>query len=273
MTFSVFANLLKPIIGGSDNTVEFTRKLFISIIGENNSTVIEDLSDESFKTYYNGRTSITKIAKKVSPYVDPENFVAYLDTFGDSVSQKICDVFSKSIDDINLQNTNEKIAYYFDEILKTATESKRKNPSKKDESIEIPIEQTSNVFPYLETDKELLNEFTSDYDQIMLNIIGDNYTSFLIDMSLPTQVKELYQTKWEEKSNQFKDVTLKSYIFGLLGILNDISSAFISCNSNTIQIKNKRTKVRNLYVKLHPETYIKTFPYEDFIDDWNDGEL
>ena len=31
-------------------------------------------------------------------------------------------------------------------------------------------------------------------------------------------------------------------------------------------------KLRNLYVKLHPTGYIGIFPYEAFIDDWNDGE-
>ena len=65
MTFSNFANLLKPIIGGSDNTSEFARKLFMAMIGENNSIVIEDLSDESFKAYFNGRTSIIRIAKTI----------------------------------------------------------------------------------------------------------------------------------------------------------------------------------------------------------------
>ena len=100
MAFKDFANSLKPIIGGSSNTVDFTRNLFVIMIGENNSTIIEDLSDESYKAYYNGRTTINNIAKKISPYVDPENFVAYLDQFGDSVSQRICDTFSSKINDI-----------------------------------------------------------------------------------------------------------------------------------------------------------------------------
>ena len=127
MAFKDFANSLKPIIGGSSNTVDFTRNLFVIMIGENNSTIIEDLSDESYKAYYNGRTTINNIAKKISPYVDPENFVAYLDQFGDSVSQRICDTFSSKINDINLQNVNEKVAYYFDEIIKTAASSQRKS--------------------------------------------------------------------------------------------------------------------------------------------------
>ena len=92
-------------------------------------------------------------------------------------------------------------------------------------------------------------------------------------MSIPNKVKELYQTKWAEKSNDFVDSTLKSYIFGLLGTLDELSTNFMSCNSNTALIKNQRLKVRNLYVKLHPETYDKAFPYDILLDDWNDNDF
>ena len=130
MTFSDFANLLNPIISGSNNTITFTRKLFETLIGDENFSIIEDLSDDSFKAYFNGNLSIHKIAKKISPYADPENFIAYLDTFGDSVSQKLLDAFSSSIDDINLQNVNYKVSYYFDEIIKEAAKAKRKSTQK-----------------------------------------------------------------------------------------------------------------------------------------------
>lgn len=120
MTFSNFANILKPIIGGSDNTVEFTRKLFIAMIGEDNFTIIENKSDDSFKAYYNGKQKINGIAREISPVADLENFVYFLDKFGDSVSEKLYDAFSGSIDEINLQNVNYKIASCFDEIIKKA---------------------------------------------------------------------------------------------------------------------------------------------------------
>ena len=100
MTFSNFANLLRPIIGGSDNTIEFTRKLFIAMIGKNNSTVIEDKSNDSFKAYFNGNSTINGIAKEISPVADLENFVAFLEDFGDSVSEKLCEEFSGSLDEI-----------------------------------------------------------------------------------------------------------------------------------------------------------------------------
>lgn len=274
MTFSNFANLLKPIIGGSDNTSEFARKLFMAMIGVENSTIIEDKSDDIFKNYYNGRTSINSIAKTISPYADPENFVAYLDTFGDSVSQKLCEAFSANINDINLQNANEKIAYYFDEIIKNAASMQRKSTHKSantDEPIKLPKEQVTTTFPYKIEDKDLLAEFNLDYDEIMLTLIGNNFASVLIDMSLPAKIKKLYKEKWEKYSSNFVDLTLKSCVYGLLGTLNELSTSFISCNSDTTLIKNQREEIKNFYIKLHPETYDKAYPYDALLDDWNDS--
>ena len=86
-------------------------------------------------------------------------------------------------------------------------------------------------------------------------------------------MKKLYQEKWKEKSNNFVNPNLKSNIYGLLGIFDEISNSFISCNTNTLLIKNQRVEIRNLYVKLHPETYDKSFPYDAIIDDWNNNEF
>jgi len=273
MNFSSFANLLKPIIGGSDNTVEFTRKLFIAMIGENNSTVIEDKSDDSFKAYFNGNSTINGIAKEISPVADLENFVAFLEDFGDSVSEKLCEAFSGSLDEINLQNINYKIACCFDEIIKKAATTQRKSSSTKDEPLNIPTEQVVDAFPYTETDKELLTDFTLDYDEIMLTLIGGDYAKYLIDMSIPNKIKKLYQEKWKEKANNFINPNLKSYIYGLLGIFDEISNSFISCNSSTLLIKNQRNEIRKLYIKLHPETYDTLFPYDALIDDWNNNDF
>ena len=273
MTFSSFAKLLKPIIGGADNTSGFTRKLFIAMIGEDNSIVIENKSDDIFKNYYNGRTSINSIAREISPFADLENFVSFLDEFGDSVSEKICDAFSDNLEETNLQDINYKIAKLFDEIIKEAAATQRKSSSIKDEPLDIPTEQIVDTFPYTETDKELLTDFTSDYDEIILTLIGGNYATHLIDMSIPNKIKKLYQEKWQKKANNFVNPTLKSNIYGLLGIFDEISNSFISCNRNTLLIKNQRIEIRNLYVKLHPETYDKSFPYDAIIDDWNNNEF
>ena len=273
MTFSNFAHLLKPVIGGSDNTVEFTVKLFTAIIGEDNFPIIEDIGNSSFKAYYNGKSSINGIARKISPVADLENFVSFLDDFGDSVSEKLCEDFSGYIDDIDLQNVNYKIAKCFDEIIKKAAATQRKSSSNKDEPINIPVEQTATSFSYTENDNKLLTEFNSDYEEIMLTLIGGDYATYLVDMSIPNQIKKLYQEKWKEKSNDFVNPTLKSDTFGILGVLDELSTNFISCTSDTSLIKNQRIKVRNLYVKLHPEKYDKNIPYDVLLDDWNDSDF
>lgn len=273
MTFSNFAHLLMPIIGGKDNTVEFTIKLFTAIIGEDNFSIIENKGNSSFKAYYNGKSSINGIAREIAPVADLENFVSFLDNFEDSVSEKLCEAFSGYINEIDLQNVNYEIAKCFDEIIKKAAATQRKSPSNKDEPLSIPVEQTATVFSYTENDNKLLTEFNLDYEEIMLTLIGGDYATHLVDMSIPNQIKKLYQEKWKEKSNDFINPTLKSDIFGILGVLDELSTSFISCDSNTSVIKNQRIKIRNLYVKLHPEKYDKNIPYDVLLDDWNDSDF
>ena len=139
--------------------------------------------------------------------------------------------------------------------------------------IEIPEEQPSDEFPYSSEDKLLLQEFTTDYDEIMVVLIGEKYAESLIDMTLPRKIKDLYENKWISKADTFADPSLKSYVFGLLGELNNISNSLLVNGSVTPSLGNARTKIRNLYVKLHPDQFAGAFPYDAFIDDWNDGEF
>ena len=94
----------------------------------------------------------------------------------------------------------------------------------------------------------------------------------LIDRTLPCRIKDLYDNKWISKADTFSDPSLKSYVFGLLSELNNISNSFLVSGSATPFLGNSRTKIRNLYVKLHPNQFAGAFPYDAFIDDWNDGE-
>lgn len=142
----------------------------------------------------------------------------------------------------------------------------------KAKGLAIPEEQPTDEFPYSSEDRLLLQEFTSDYDEIMSTMIGENYATSLIDMTLPSKIKDLYATKWHAKVDSFFDLTLKSYVFGLLGELNKLSESFLFGNCDASFIKNTRSKIRNLYVKLHPDSFAGAFPYDAFIDDWNDGE-
>ncbi len=310
MEFAEFAQKIKPIIGGSYSTKVFTRTLFESIITEEGLLQIEDISENTFKAYYNGQTKITKISQRILPHIDPEQLIAYLENFPEATTQRLCDVFKADIKDIDLYNANEKIAYFFEEILTAAAAQKRKSvsttPSDKlnekiltagqvladtwgktienlvneidnkgtcSSNMKLPEKNPSEEYPYSAEDKMLLQEFTADYDEIMFTLIGENYADSLIDMTLPSKIKNLYSSKWISKADDFFDPTLKSHVFGLLGELNTLSNSFFSNTTQMPSIRSARTKIRNLYVKLHPDLFAGAFPYEAFIDDWDDGEF
>lgn len=313
MEFTEYAQKIKPIIGGSYSTHVFTRTLFESIITEEGLLQIEDISENTFKAYYNGQTKITKISQRILPHIDPEQFIAYLDGFPEATTQRLCDTFESDIEGVDLYNAAEKIAYYFEKILTTAATQKRKSTPKSADktphdileekilasgqavadawgnsvsnlvngldgnsnagttSVQLPEEQPNESL-YSSEDNLLLEEFTADYDEIMVILIGENYAASLIDMTLPCKIKGLYETKWMSKADTFADPSLKSYVFGLLGELNNISNSFLVSGSATPFLGSSRTKIRNLYVKLHPDQFAGTFPYDAFIDDWDDGE-
>ena len=107
----------------------------------------------------------------------------------------------------------------------------------------------------------------------MLALIGENYGASLIDMKLPQKVQDLYNSKWSSKSDAFLDPILKSYVYGLLGELNKLSNSFFTEVPALSLMRDTRAKIRNLYVKLHPDLFSGAFPYDAFIDDWDDGEF
>lgn len=131
----------------------------------------------------------------------------------------------------------------------------------------------TSIHSFASEDTVLLQEFTSDYDEIMLSIIKENYGDSLIDMTLPGRIKNLYQTKWSNKANDFQDPNLKSYAFALLGELNKLENSFSGNGDTSLLLRTTRKKIRNLYIKLHPGNDTASFPYDAFIDDWDDGEF
>ncbi|MFR8687494.1 MAG: hypothetical protein ACLVFY_14655 [Bacteroides fragilis] len=313
MEFTEFASLLKPIIGGAENTHSFVKTLFDVVVTEDGRPFLEDVKESTYKAYFNGKTKITKMAQRINPYLEPDGFAEYLEEFSDTTAQQITDTFSPFIDELYPANMSEKLANFFCNIIRiaAATEKKKGTPksaknadektphdileekiivsgqavanawgeaisnlvSSNAEAFEIPEKCPSEKYPYSSEDKALLQEFTSDYDEIMLELIGENYGASLIDMNLPQKVQDLYSSKWSSKSDAFLDPILKSYVYGLLGELNKLSNSFFNDSLATPFMRDTRTKIRNLYVKLHPDLFAGAFPYDAFIDDWDEGEF
>ncbi|MGN8742016.1 hypothetical protein ACTM83_00775 [Catenibacterium mitsuokai] len=313
MEFKVFAKKLKNVIGGKSNTKLFTKTIFETMMNESGSELLADTSLETFKSYFNGNTSISKVAALILANLNEDDeFPSYLEGFGETTAQLLADEFKNDIPDINSVNASLKITDLFLEILREAAGKEKSTPKSADKnsygileekilasgqavadawgnainnlangsnknnvagttSIQIPEEQADES-PYSAEDNLLLEEFTADYDEIMAVLIGENYATSLIDMSLPSKIKDLYETKWMSKADVFADPNLKSYVFSLLGELNNISNSFLASGSATPFLGSSRTKIRNLYVKLHPNQFAGSFPYDAFIDGWNDGE-
>lgn len=313
MEFTEFASMLKPIIGGAENTHSFAKTLFDLVVTEEGRPFLEDVQESTYKAYFNGKTKITKMAQRINPYLEPDGFAEYLETLPGTTAQQIADTFSPFIDELYSANVSEKLANFFCDIVRKAAVAKKKKGTPKSAkntaiktphdileekiiasgqavadawgnaisnlassnsgSLEIPEEHSAEEYPYSFEDKMLLQEFTSDYDEIILTMVGENYASSLVDMKLPYKVQELYNAKWSSKADAFLDPTLKSYVYGLLGELNTLSGSFLGNSNTSLFMKNTRAKLRNLYVKLHPDLFAGTFPYDAFIDDWDDGEF
>lgn len=313
MEFKVFAKKLKNVIGGKSNTKLFTKTIFETMMNESGSELLADTSLETFKSYFNGNTSISKVAALILANLNEDDeFPSYLEGFGETTAQLLADEFKNDIPDINSVNASLKITDLFLEILREAAGKEKSTPKSADKtphdileekilaseqavanawgntvsnlvnglnksniagvaSVQLPEEQADES-PYSAEDNLLLEEFTADYDEIMAALIGENYAASLIDMTLPSKIKKLYETKWMSKADVFSDPNLKSYVFGLLGELNNISNSLLVDGSVTPSLGNARTKIRNLYVKLHPDQFAGAFPYDAFIDDWDDGE-
>lgn len=314
MEFKVFAKKLKNVIGGKSNTKIFTKTIFEAMMNESGPELLAGTSPDTFKAYFNGNTSISKVAALILANLsDDDEFPSYLEGFGETTAQLLADEFKDEIPDINSVNASLKITDLFLEILREASGKEKSTPKSADKtphnileekilasgqavadawgnavfnlvdglnkssvagatSIQLPEEQADES-PYSAEDNLLLQEFTTDYDEIMVVLIGEKYAESLIDMTLPCKIKDLYENKWISKADTFADPSLKSYVFGLLGELNNISSSLLVNGSVTPSLRNARTKIRNLYVKLHPDQFAGAFPYDAFIDDWNDGEF
>lgn len=313
MEFKVFAKKLKNVIGGKSNTKIFTKTIFEAMMNESGPELLAGTSPDTFKAYFNGNTSISKVAALILANLsDDDEFPSYLEGFGETTAQLLADEFKDELPDINSVNVSLKITDLFLEILREASGKEKSTPKSADKtphdilekkilasgqavadawgnavsnlvvelnknrvagatSVQLPEEQ-ADEFPYSLEDNSLLQEFTADYDEIMVVLIGENYAESLIDMTLPCKVKDLYENKWISKADTFSDPSLKSYVFGLLGELNNISNSLLVDGSVTPSLGNTRTKIRNLYVKLHPDQFAGAFPYDAFIDDWDDGE-
>lgn len=87
MEFKDFVQILHPIIGGSSSQAAFTKTLFDVLVTEDGQSAVDEPTETTYRSYFNGQTGISRIAKKISPYIETENFVSYIHEFSDETVQ------------------------------------------------------------------------------------------------------------------------------------------------------------------------------------------
>lgn len=309
MEFTEFAEIIKPIIGGSYSTHVFTRTLFESIITEDGLLQIEDISENTFKAYYNGQTKITKIAKRLLPHIEPEQFISYLEGFPEATTQRLCDAFQTHIEDISLYNASEKIAYLFEEILTAAAAQKRKSTPKsaKKESDKTPHDiltekvlasgqaivdvwgnaisnlvspatstDTLDVNRLSPTDSAFLERFKSQVEPLLTYCMDHDPTGEGTKLSLADEINDFLQS-WKYDVRKIQDACLRKLVVDAMQVLGDytyyISDKFLRWIPDTdiLWFRNesieegnqlrdvlrpetikKRTEMKDIYVRLYP---------------------
>ena len=133
MTFSEFANLLKPIIGGGSNIDVFAQELFENIVEYPNQdeSPIDKKSMKSFKSYYLGDRTIKAFSQEIRKYVEPTSFEAYIADMPEEAQMSIYKVLAEHVPGMTDQNIAEKTAELFKNIIYDASIKKRTSKSNK----------------------------------------------------------------------------------------------------------------------------------------------
>lgn len=120
MLFCEFAQKLSPALRRDENTVRFTRTLFESILPEDKKDLLNGISENTFKAYYNGHSSIAQISKKIHLNVKKELFEDFIYQHERNAILKLCNIFSETFPNISNNNTGKLLAKLFFQIINEA---------------------------------------------------------------------------------------------------------------------------------------------------------
>ena len=206
MLFNEFANKLFSVLGNGASTHVFTRTLFDAITTNSGKDILDGYTDSSYKGFYNGHTSISRISKKINTYVEPMEFSAYImDEFSDAVRENLCAVFHEDIPGIEPSSAGDELAALFVEIITQAAGANKKSTHKgasKSKSIPPILLDVNGVAPDLGTyedgvlylDKRITDEDEANPFQKYLDAASSYYSTkkTLLYAEKPHPFYELY---------------------------------------------------------------------------------
>ena len=273
MTFSEYFNALYPYLADGDKPVDFFDKMIEHFIHAEALDACQLLDrPHDTKARYIKKSNPNKIKPDYAQYVyskhNPQRYREWLD-------DRMCalDIHYKIEEWLN----DKDIEFYdvcaaCDDLLENIFLN---IASPEDSGVKLPEKEAADgadSSQLSENDKTLLKDFHIDFDSILKKCIEGGQSEVWFTDSLSKKIDNLYSEKWKERIPGFEDLGLQSDVLNTIATLQDFCKALDPDSESTgTSVRKLRIKLRDNYVKLHPESYAGLFPYDAFIDDWNEG--
>lgn len=276
MTFSEYFNALYPYLSDGDKPADFFDGMIGHFIYEEAQESCDLLACKpDTKSRYIRKNNPNKIKPEYAQYAyskhNPQGYIKWLN---DRMYQQ------DSYDRIEEWLTASEIECYdvctaCDVLLEniflniaqpdTANNSPVHLPDKNATGTESSLQLTDN-------DKDLLKEFCIDFDSILEKCIKTDQLEVWFTGVLIAKINSLYNDKWKAQISHFGDISLQSDILSTISTLQNLCKAMDPDSEPVpgVSVRRLRIKLRDNYVKLHPDSYSGIYPYDAFIDDWND---
>lgn len=278
MTFSEYFNALYPYLADGEPKLDFFDEMIDHFIYEDAlaSCKILDARPDTKRRYIQEEEP-NKINLKYAQYLyakhNPSRYQSWLNKkmYDQDTFIEIEDWLKSK----NIEFTDSSVAC--DDLLESIFFNIGYPNAHGDADIKLPeknMEGGAESSHLTEHDRELLKEFHIDFDSILEKFIMNGQAGAVFAGGLPAKIDALYNGKWKDQALAFDDLGLQAEILGTIATLKELCNILDpDCESTSgSSVRRLRMKLRNDYVKLHPDNYVNVFPYEAFIDDWDDGD-
>lgn len=273
MTFSEYFHALYPYLADGDKPVDFFDKMIEHFIHAEALDACQLLDrPHDTKARYIKKSNPNKIKPDYAQYVyskhNPQRYRKWLD-------DRMC---ALNIHYKIEEWLNDKDIEFYD--VYAACDDLLENiflniACPEDSGVKLPAKDMADgadSSQLSESDKTLLKDFHIDFDSILKKCIEGGQSEVWFTDSLSKKIDNLYSEKWKERIPGFEDLGLQSDVLNTIATLQDFCKALDPDSESTgASVRRLRIKLRDNYVKLHPDSYAGLFPYDTFIDDWNEG--
>lgn len=239
MDFSDFVQLLHPIIGAGNSTHSFTKSILEAIVTDEGVAALDERSTDTYKAYFNGNTKITKLAQSITAYIEPEEFIGYIEQFSDAAVQSLCDSVQPYLPDITPHNAGEKLAELFTSIIIEAASTKKKGTPRGAKNEEPPASSRLNDAVFKsgtavaqawnsavtqlldnEDDKRLRAKFRTNSDDVLRYIIEHDPSAEATSITLADEIAAI-DRNWQYDLRKIKDDGFRKLVTDIIKVLNE----------------------------------------------------